>query len=133
MSVQNDSHTDAVQLPTGVATANTAGDIYVINRLGGKAKVTHVDFIPEANITANDTNNATFTVSVSGTSLGTIVTSTSGTGDVVAGTNEPIALSAAASNLIADGGLVKVAITKGGSGVAVKGVCAVTIERVRAD
>lgn len=133
MSVQNDFFTATVQLPTGVATAGTAGDIYVINRLGGKAKVTNVDFIAETNITANDSNNATFTVTVGGTSLGSIQTSTGGTGDVTAGVNEAIALSAAGSNLVAEGGLVKVAITKTGSGVAVKGVCAVTLERVRAD
>ena len=133
MSVQNDFFTATVQLPTGVATAGTAGDIYVINRLGGKAKVTNVDFIADTNITANDSNYATFTVTVSGTSLGAIETDTGGTGDVTAGTNEPITLSGAGSNLVAEGGLVKVAITKTGSGVAVKGVCAVTLERVRAD
>lgn len=133
MSHQNESHTDTVQLPTGVATAGTDGDIYVINRMGGKAKVTHVDFIADANITANDSNYATFTVSVGGTSLGSIETDTGGTGDVTAGTNEPISLSAAGSNLLADGDSVKVAITKTGTGVAVTGVCAVTIERVRAD
>ena len=132
MSKDNELYTSVVQLPTGVATAGTAGDIYVINRLGGKAQVTNVDFIPEAAITANDSNNVTFTVTVGGVSLGTIVTSTSGTGDCVAGTNEPIALSGAGSNLAAEGGLVKVALTKAGSGVAVKGVCAVTLQRVRA-
>ena len=34
MSQSNEMHTATVQLPTGVATAGTAGDIYVINRLG---------------------------------------------------------------------------------------------------
>ena len=133
MSQSNEFHTASVQLPTGVATAGTDGDVYVINRLGGKAKVTNVDFIAEAAITANNTNNATFTVSVSGTTLGSIVTNVAGTGDVTAGVNEVIALSGAGSNLVADGGLVKVAITKASSGVAVKGVCAVTLQRVRAD
>jgi hypothetical protein len=133
MSIQNDSHTATVQLPTGVATAGDPGDIYVINRLGGKAKVANVDFIADTNITANNSNNATFTVTVSGTSLGSIQTTTGGTGDITAGVNEPITLSGAGSNLVAEGGLVKVAITKTGTGVAVKGVCAVTIERVRAD
>lgn len=133
MSVQNDFFTATVQLPTGVATAGTDGDIYVINRLGGKAKVTNVDFIAEADITANDSNYATLTVTVDGTSLGSIETDTGGTGDVTAGTNEPITLSGAGSNLVAEGGLVKVAITKAGTGVAVTGVCAVTLERVRAD
>lgn len=133
MSQSNEFHTATVQLPTGVATAGTAGDVYVINRLGGKAKVSNVDFIADTAITANNSNNATFTVSVGGVSLGTIVTTTAGTGDVTAGVNEPIALSAEGSNLLAEGGLAKIAITKTGSGVAVKGVVAVTLQRVRVD
>jgi len=133
MSQSNEMHTATVQLPTGVATAGTAGDIYVINRLGGKAKVVNVDFIADAAITANNSNNATFTVSVGGTSLGSIVSTVAGTGDITAGVNEPITLSAAGSNLLSEGGIAKVAITKAGSGVAVTGVCAVTLQRVRAD
>jgi hypothetical protein len=43
-----------------------------------------------------------------------------------------VTLSGAGSNLIADGGAVKVAITKAASGVAVAGTVVVTLERVRA-
>jgi len=44
-----------------------------------------------------------------------------------------VALSGAGSNLVADGGAVKVAITKPGTGVAIAGTVQVTLERVRAD
>ena len=133
MSFSNDPFCAQILVPPGAATAGTDDNLYCINRLGGKAQVVNVDFVANGAITANDSNNATFTVSVGGTSLGSIVTSTGGTGDITDGTNTAISLSAAATNLVAEGGLVKVAITKAGTGVAVKGQVAVTLQRVRVD
>ena len=104
----------ALYVPVAAATAGTDADLYGVNRSGGKAKVVGVDFVADGAVTANDTNYATFTASVGGTSVGAMSTTTTGTGD------------------IADGGAVKVAITKEASGVAVAGTVVVTLERVRA-
>jgi hypothetical protein len=60
-------------------------------------------------------------------------TTTGGTGDVTDGTAASATLSGAGSNLVAEGGVVKCAITKLGSGVAIAGTLAITLERVRVD
>jgi hypothetical protein len=133
MSIQNDTHTAALYVPVNSATAGNGDDLFCVNRLGGKAKVSAVDFIADGAVTANDSNNATFTCTVAGVSVGAMTTSTTGTGDIADGGVASITLSGAGSNLVAEGGAVKVAITKTGSGVAVAGTVAVTLERVRAD
>ena len=135
MSHQNDTFTAALYVPVNSATAGNGDELYCINRLGGKAKVSTVDFINAAGstLTANDSNNATFTCTVAGASVGAMTTSTTGTGDIADGGVASITLSGAGSNLVAEGGAVKVAITKTGSGVAVAGTVAVTLERVRVD
>jgi hypothetical protein len=133
MSFTNDPFCTQVLVPPGAATAGDPDNLYCLNRLGGKAQVVNVDFVANGAITANDSNNATITVSVGGTSLGSIQTTTGGTGDITDGSNTAITLSDTAANLVAEGGLVKVAITKTGSGVAVKGQVAVTLQRVRVD
>lgn len=133
MSHQNDAHTAQLYIPLALATAGTDGDLFCINRLGGKAKVSAVDFIADGTVTANDSNYALFTVTVGGTSVATMQTTTGGTGDVTDGTAASATLSGAGSNLVAEGGVVKCAITKLGSGVAIAGTLAITLERVRVD
>ena len=122
----------ALYVPVAAATAGTDADLYGVNRSGGKAKVVGVDFVADGAVTADDTNYATFTASVGGTSVGAMSTTTTGTGNIADGGVASVTLSGAASNLIADGGAVKVAITKAASGVAVAGTVVVTLERVRA-
>jgi hypothetical protein len=133
MSIQNDTHTAALYVPVNSATAGNEDDLYCVNRLGGKAKVSAVDFIADGLVTANDTNYATFTVTVAGTSVATMSTTTTGTGDIADGGVASATLSGAGSNLVAEGGAVKCAITKPGSGVAIAGTVCITLERVRAD
>ncbi len=133
MSQDNEPICAQILVPPGAATAGDPDNLYCLNRTGGKAQVVNVDFIANGAITANDSNNATITVSVGGTSLGNIQTTTGGTGDISDGSSTAISLSSAAANLVAEGGLVKVAITKTGTGVAVKGQVAVTLQRVRVD
>ena len=119
--------------PVAVATAGTAGDLFVVCGFGGKSVVRRLDFVSDGGVTANNTNNAVFTASVGGTTIGTMTTNVAGTGDIADGGVASMVLTAAASNLVAEGGAVKIAITKGGSGVAIAGQVAVTFERVRAD
>lgn len=133
MSQSNEFYTAQILLPVSVATAGTDDDVFCINRLGGKAQVTGVDFIANGQVVAHDTNNKVFTCTVGGVSIGAMTTSTGGTGTIADGGVASITLSAAGSNLVAEGGAVKVAITIGGSGVAVAGTLAVTMQRVRAD
>lgn len=123
----------ALYIPVAAATAGTASDLFCVNRTGGKAKVVAVDFVADGAVTANDTNYATFTASVGGTSIGAVSTTTTDSGDIADGGVASVALSGAGSNLVADGGAVKVAITKPGTGVAIAGTVQVTLERVRAD
>ena len=133
MSQSNEFHTAHLLAPVAAATAGDADNMYAINRLGGKAKVTNVDSVPNGTIAAHASNHATFTVTVSGVSLGSVSSASGGHGAMTDAVNVPITLAAAGANLVAEGGLVKIAITKGGSGVAVKGNFAVTMQRVRAD
>lgn len=119
-------------IPLAAATAGTAADLHFVHRSGGKAKVVAVDYVSDGGVTANDTNYATLTVTVGGTSLGFFSTTTGGTGNIADGAVESVTLSGAGSNLVDDGGVVKVALTKVSSGVAVSGAVAVTFERVRA-
>lgn len=123
----------ALYIPVAAATAGTVSDLFCVNRSGGKAKVVAVDFVADGAVTANDTNYATFTATVGGTSVGAMSTTTAGTGTIADGGVASVALSGAASNLVADGSAVKVAITKPGTGVAIAGTVVVTLERVRAD
>lgn len=120
-------------IPLAAATAGTAADLYFTHRLGSKAKVVAVDYLSDGGVTADDTNYATFTATVGGTSVGAMSTTTAGTGDIADGALEAVSVSSAMSNLVADGGVVKVAITKVASGVAISGAVAVSFERVRAD
>ena len=133
MSHQNDAHTAQLYIPLALATAGTAGDLFCVNRLGGKAKVSAVDFIADGAVTANDSNYALFTVTVGGTSVATMETTTTGTGDISDGGVASATLSGAGSNLVSEGGAVKCAITKPGTGVAIAGTLAITLERVRVD
>ncbi len=133
MSQSNEFYTAQLYIPVNSATAGNLDDLFCVNRLGGKAQVTAVDYVSDGGVTANDSNNKTFTASVAGVSIGAMTTSTSGTGTIADGGVASITLSAAGSNLVAEGGAVKVAITKTGSGVAVAGTLAVTMQRVRAD
>lgn len=119
--------------PVAIATAGTAGDLFVVCGFAGKSKVARVDFVSDGGLTANNSNNATFTASVGGTTIGTMVTNVAGTGDIADGGVASMSLTAAGSNLVSEGGAVKIAVTKTGSGVAVVGQVAVTFERVRAD
>ena len=120
-------------IPLAAATAGTAADLFVVYGGNGKAKVARVDYVSDGGITANDTNYATLTVTVAGTSLGSFSTTAAGTGDIADGAVESVTLSGAGSNLVSEGGAVKLAITKVASGVAMSGGIAVTFERVRAD
>lgn len=133
MSHQNEAHTAQLYIPLALATADTEGDLFCVNRLGGKAKVAAVDFVADGAVTANDTNYALFTVTVGGTSVATMETTTTGTGDIADGAVASATLSGAGSNLLDDGDAVKCAITKPGTGVAIAGTLAITLERVRAD
>ncbi len=133
MSHQNETHTAQLYIPLAIATAATEGDLFCVNRLGGKAKVIAVDYVSDGGVTADNTNNKTFTCTVAGTSVGAMTTNVAGTGDIADGGVASITLSGAGSNLVAEGGAIKIAITKAGSGVAIAGTVAVTLERVRAD
>ena len=119
--------------PVAIATAGTDGDLFVVSGFAGKSIVARVDFVADGLLTANNSNNATFTASVGGTTIGTMVTNVAGTGDIADGGVASMSLTAAGSNLVSEGGAVKIAVTKTGSGVAVVGQVAVTFERVRAD
>ncbi len=119
--------------PVAIATAGTDGDLFVVCGFSGKSKVARVDFVADGTLTANNSNHATFTASVGGTTIGTMVTNVAGTGDITDGTTASMTLTAAGANLVSEGGAVKIAVSKAGSGVAVLGQVAVTFERVRAD
>lgn len=120
-------------VPVAAATAGTAADLFAISPFSGKAKVARVDFASDGALTADDTNYATLTASVGGTTIGTLSTTTSDSGDIADGGVASLTLTAAGSNLVAEGGAVKIAITKPGTGVAVAGTVSVVFERVRAD
>ena len=133
MSQSNEFYTAQLYVPVNSATAGNEDDLFCVNRLGGKAQVTAVDYVSNGGVTANNTNNAIFTASVGGVSIGAMTTNVAGTGTIADGGVASITLSAAGTNLVSEGGAVKVAITKGGSGVAVAGTVAVTLQRVRVD
>jgi len=126
---------DTVQqyIPLAAATAGTASDVFVVCGLPGKSKVRAVRYVSDGGVTADDTDYATFTATVDGTTIGAASTTTAGTGDIADGGVAALSLTAAGSNLLAEGEAVKVAITKPGNGVAISGALAVTFERVRAD
>ncbi len=133
MSQSNEFYTAQLYIPVNSATAGNVDDLFCVNRLGGKAKVTAVDYVSDGGVTADNSNNKTFTASVAGVSIGSMTTNVAGTGTIADGGVASMTLSGAGSNLVAEGGAVKIALTKAGSGVAVAGTVAVTLQRVRAD
>ena len=123
----------ALYVPLAAATAGTGADLFAVSPFSGKAKVARVDYVSDGGVTANDTNFATFTATVGGTTIGTLTTETTGSGNIADGGVASLTLTAEGSNLVAEGGAVKVAITKDATGVAIAGTVAVIFERVRAD
>jgi hypothetical protein len=120
-------------IPVAAATAGNAADIFAVSPFLGKSKVARIDYVSDGGVTANNTNYATFTATVAGTTIGTMTTEITGSGDIADGAVESLTLTAAGSNLVAEGGVVKVAITKAASGVAIAGTVSVVFERVAAD
>lgn len=120
-------------VPVAAATAGTDANLLAVSPFPGKAKVARVDYASDGGVTADDTDYATFTASVGGTTIGTLTTETTGSGDIADGGVASLSLTAAGSNLVAEGGAVKVAITKTASGVGISGTVSVVFERVAAD
>ncbi len=127
-----DSH--PIYVPVAAATAGTAADLFTVNGMPGQAKIVGCYLVADGAITANDTNYATLTLTVGGTTVGTMSTTiTAGTGDIADGGVASMTLTAAGSNLVGQGEAIKCAITKPGTGVAVAGTVVVALEQVRAD
>lgn len=112
-----------IAIGAGAATAGTStvnGAVY-LHPAGGR--LVSLQFTPDRNVTANDTNNCDISVELSGTEVASEVTSTGDTGDLSQGTAIEVAVTASGADLeVAQGDGVSVKATKGGSGVAIGGV-----------
>jgi hypothetical protein len=117
-------------------TAGTAETVYAALPAGafGKAKIVGAEFIPDANRTASDTDYATLAIKVGATTIGSIATTTTGTGNLVAGTAVSITLTGEEAVPLTAGGSnsCSAAVTKSGSGVAFTGTVVLLCEAVRA-
>lgn len=87
-----------------------------------------VYFTPEAAVSANDTNNATLTISIGSTAIGTLVTNVAG-GSLVVGT--PVKISVSGILTIEPGAVVSVAKTYAGSGAAMIGTVSMLVSESR--
>lgn len=82
----------------------------------GEAHILAVRFLPHAVLTANDTNYATVSVWDGTTTYASLTTETTGTGDWVDNTSEPLTVS---TTSVAADTTLRFRIQKAGSGVAV--------------
>jgi len=122
-----------VKLVDGSAGATLNTNIGRVKK--GRARIVSVEFVPDATLTAHDTNYATLTLN-KGTAgsldaAATVTTKiTGGTGDWVADTPEALTLSSTEANLlVASGDNLNFDIAKASSGVAVPAGCLVVTLR----
>jgi hypothetical protein len=90
--------------------------------------VESVYFTPEAAVTASDTNNATLTIKIGSTTIGTLVTNVA-QGDLVAGT--PVKISVSGILTIQPGAVMSVTKTYAGSGAAMIGTVSALVSEAR--
>lgn len=122
---------------TGVTGAAEAAAHYLVNGFAEPVEVEAISFMPNQNLTANDTNYRTFTATNGGTALFTgVTTQTTGSGNLTAGTALDFTLlttaAARTARRVAAGGslLLNAAVTA--SGVAIDGSWIIKARRVRA-
>ena len=115
-------HRHLVVSPTvGSATAGTADEQYVPVTLDGNRKLRLVKarFVPQANVTANNTNYATMAVKSGATVLASFTTEITGSGNLTEGTD--ILVTVASDAALEDSDVIEFDKVVSGSGVGIQG------------
>ena len=112
-------------------TAGTAGLSYAVHGLPVSGVVESLRFVPYAAVTAHDTNYADISVELDGTEIASEQTTTGDTGNLTAGTDIELALTASGADLeVGAYSVFALKFTKAGTGVAVNGS---VVARIRLD
>lgn len=118
-----------VSIPMPTVALGSPGAEYSLWALPFKGRFLSARLVPSAALTAHDTNYATLTIAIDGTAVAAVSTTTTGTGNLVKGTDIAITTTGTGATLEAsEKSVLSFAKTEGGSGIAFSGTAVLLFE-----